>query len=272
MRERDTHPITPSPFFTHNHTPHTTHIKHQIETMTEQSTALSEACMNNSVSDAVKILSDTPALISEPLNWKDSDGKELTTPAIFIAVDYGHVDLVKQLLQFFKGDISIDKLKSGSGDYNALGWASWVGNFDIVKMLVEDADATVDDEALELSRESDNPKVTEYLLENIDLYSSLDGDADEIMNKACREGDIAMVQRMLNFGYSLEQCAQGPMFIAMKCGHMDIVALFRESGVQFDLDLGGDNSNIEKFKAMAEEMKGDDEDNSLAEDGDKEKE
>lgn len=239
-------------------------------TMTEQASALSEACTSNSISEAIKILSDAPALMSEPLVWKDSDGKELTTPAIFIAVDYGHVELVKEMIQFFKDDVSIDKLKSGSGDYNALGWASWVGNFDIVKLLVE-ADATVDDEALELSRESDNPKVTEYLLEHIDLYSNLDGDADEIMNKACREGDIAMVRRMMNFGYSLEQCSQGPLFIAMKCGHMDIVTLFREAGVQIDLDMSGNTSNVDKFNAMAEEMGEEEDGNSLTE-GDKKRE
>jgi ankyrin repeat protein len=216
-------------------------------------TALSKACTSNSISEVIKILSETPALINEPLSWNDSDGKELTTPAIFIAIDYGHVDLVNEMLQFFKSGTSIDKLKSGSGDYNALGWASWVGNLKIVKLLVEEADATVDDEALELSRESGNPEVTKYLLENIDLYSNLDGDADAIMSKACREGDIKMVQRMLNFGYSPEQCAEGPLFIAMKCGHMDIVTLFREVGVEMNLELGGHN-NAEKFKAMAEEF------------------
>jgi hypothetical protein len=105
--------------------------------------------------------------------------------------------------------------------------------------------------------------VTKYLLENIDLYSNLDGDADAIMDKACREGDIAMVRRMLNFGYSPEQCAQGPLFIAMKCGHMDIVSLFREVGVEINLDLGGDNS-AEKFRAMAEELKEVADENSLA--------
>ena len=105
--------------------------------MTDQNTALSFACINNSITEALSILSSNPSLISEPLTWADSDGKELTTPAIFIAIDYGHLELVKKILQFFNGDASIDKLKSGSGDYNALGWASWVGNFDIVRMLVE---------------------------------------------------------------------------------------------------------------------------------------
>lgn len=131
-------------------------------------------------------------------------------------------------------------------------------------MLVEEADAAVDDEALELSRESDNSDVTQYLLKHIDLYSELDGDADDIMIKACREGDIAMVKRMLNFGYSLEQVAQGPFFIALKCGQMDIVTLFREMGVEIDLNMGEDD--VDRFKAIAEELKEEDEDNSLAED------
>ena len=236
--------------------------------MSEQTAALSEACINNSIPEAISILSSNPSLINDPLKWSDSDGKVLTTPAIFIAIDYGYVDLAKEMLQFFKnGDI--DKIKSGDGDYNALGWASWVGNLDIVKLLVE-ADATLDDEALELSRESNHTQVTEYLLKHIDLYSNLDGDPDAIMNMACREGDIDMVKRMINFGYSLEQCAQGPMFIAMKCGHMDIVTLFREIGVNIDLDMGGEGAD--KFKTVAEELKEDSEENSLTEEAEKKSE
>lgn len=238
--------------------------------MTDQTTlALTTACTNNSVSEVVSILSSNPSLFTQPLSWKDSDGKELTTPAIFIAVDYGHTELVKEMLNFFHDDTTIDTLNSGYGEYNALGWASWVGSFDIVKILVE-AGATVDDEALELSRESNNAEVTEYLLKYIDLYSSCDGDPDAIMNKACREGDIAMVRRMLNFGYGVEQCSQGPLFIAMKCGHLDIVNLFREIGVEFDLDMGGEG--VDKFKAMAEELNEEKEDNSLADDDEKEAE
>lgn len=139
-----------------------------------------------------------------------------------------------------------------------------VGNLEIVKLLVEEADAAIDNEALELSRESDNSDVTQYLLKHIDLYSDLDGDADDIMVTACREGDIDMVRRMLNFGYSLEQVAQGPFFMALKCGQMEIVTLFREMGVEIDLNMG--DNDADKFKAIAEELKEEDEDNSLAED------
>eukprot|EP00956_Cyclotella_meneghiniana_P043432 scaffold269980_cov166-Cyclotella_meneghiniana.AAC.1 len=84
------------------------------------------------------------------------------------------------------------------------------------------------------------------------------------MVKACREGDIDMVRRMLNFGYSLEQVAQGPFFMALKCGQIEIVTLFREMGVEIDLNMG--DNDADKFKAIAEELKEEDEDNSLAED------
>lgn len=105
--------------------------------MPEQSTVLAKACTNNSVSQAVSILSSSPALITEPVTWSDSDGQELSTPPIFIAIDYGHADLVKEMLQFFNDDVSIDTLKSGSGDYNALGWASWVSKTILVPRIVQ---------------------------------------------------------------------------------------------------------------------------------------
>lgn len=100
-------------------------------------TSLSEACASNSITTAVSILSSSPTLINEALTWTDSDGKELVTPAIFIAIDYGHVQLVREILQFLHGDVNIDTLKSGTGDYTALSWASWAGKLEIVKLLVE---------------------------------------------------------------------------------------------------------------------------------------
>ena len=278
----------------------------------EQATALSTACTTNSIPIAISILSTNPELISEPLTWSDSAGQELNTPAIFIAIDYGHVELVKEMLQFMKG--SVDTLKSGSGDYNALGWASWAGHLDIVKLLIEgeidvrnvstslarnllilkyygfelnhqhlfaksthfntkEAGAKVDEEALELSRESKHAAVTEYLLQhNIDLYSGLDGDADAIMEKACREGDLNMVRKLLDEGYEIEKCSLGPFYMAVKCGRVDVVQLFRERGVGIDLDMSGDQG-VDKFKAIAEEMNAEGEDdNSLAEEEGGEKE
>ena len=88
------------------------------------------------------------------------------------------------------------------------------------------------------------------------------------MNKACREGDINMVKRLLNFGYSLEQCAQGPMFIALKCGHLDIITLFREIGVEIDLNVDG-NGGAEKFNPIAEELNKEADEINLTDEGKK---
>lgn len=84
---------------------------------------LAQACMAGAFETAAELLSEDKDLISAPLGWFDSDGDELTTPPIFICVDYGHVDAVAALLPLHEG--ILDTLKSGSGDYSALSWASW---------------------------------------------------------------------------------------------------------------------------------------------------
>lgn len=118
------------------------------------------------------------------------------------------------------------------------------GNLDIVKLLVEKGGAKVEEEALSLAREHDHSEVAEYLLDKVDLYSSLEGDNDAIMEKACREGDLGMVKKMLEEeGCNLDKwkdeegkfLAFSPIHLAAKNGHLDLIQYFAEQGIQVDL-------------------------------------
>lgn len=82
-----------------------------------------QSCTAGEISTAIELLSENSELCKERLNWFDSDGQELNTPPIFIAIDYGHLDLVTKLLPLYKD--MINTIKDGDGDYTALSWASW---------------------------------------------------------------------------------------------------------------------------------------------------
>ena len=90
---------------------------------------IAQACTAGDISTAIDLLSKNNELIEERLTWFDSDGQELNTPCIFIAIDYGHLELVTKLLPLHKG--IIDTLKEGDGDYTALSWASWTVSADL---------------------------------------------------------------------------------------------------------------------------------------------
>ena len=128
------------------------------------------------------------------------------------------------------------------------------GHLEIVKILIEKGMATADEEALSLAREDGHNEVAEYLLKHIDLYANLKGDSDGIMEKACREGDIIMVRKLLeeeNYDVAKWKDEDGkylafsPMYQAYKNGHMDIVQLFAEKGVQVDLDVAAPDMTAE---------------------------
>jgi hypothetical protein len=94
-----------------------------------------------------------------------------------------------------------------------------------------------------LAREYDHYEVAEYLLERIDLYSGLEGDSDAIMEKACREGDLEMVRKLLDVeNYNIdkwkdedERClALSPLHLAVKNCHVNLIQLFAERGVQVE--------------------------------------
>ena len=114
---------------------------------------------------------------------------------------------------------------------------------EIVKLLVEKGGATVEEEALQLARDDDHHEVSEYLLKHVDLYSNLKGDEDGIMEKACREGDANMVRKMLeedNYDIGKWKDESGkflafsPMYLAVKNGHIEVINLFAEMGVNMD--------------------------------------
>lgn len=216
----------------------TIHVTLTGQALTKETIA--QACSTGSIPTAVDLLSENNELCSASLSWFDSDGQELSTPPIFICIDYGHSELVAKLLPLHK-DI-LNTLKDGDGDYSPLQWASWTGALDIVKILLKGG-AKADEEALSLAREYGHNTVVEHLLNHVDLYSGLEGDTDAIMEKACREGDSDMVGKLLEDSYNIEKwkdedgkyLAFSPMYLAVKNGHLDVVQLFAEKGVQMNL-------------------------------------
>lgn len=210
------------------------------------SVALSEACIAGSIDQALDLIEgaeSAEAICGTPVPWTDSDGKEFSSPPIFVAIDYGHLELVEALLPFHRPNL-IDTLTDGDGEYTALSWASFAGHLDIVKLLVEDGKATVNDEPVSLAREYEHWEIAEYLAQRADLYSELGGDLDAIMDKACREGDGAKVKQILEEeDYDISKwkdeegkyLALSPMYMAVKFGHYDVIQIFAGLGIQVDL-------------------------------------
>ena len=101
-----------------------------------------QACTSNSISTVLTLLSqhdddDTTLLLNEPMSWFDSDGMEQITPPLFIAIDYGHVDLVREMVTLLynknanseehhhdEDDNVLNRLLGGDGEYTPLQWAS----------------------------------------------------------------------------------------------------------------------------------------------------
>ena len=89
-----------------------------------------EACISNSISTVIDILSHNKELCTEQLSWYDSSSKEgdemMNTPLIFICIDYEHVELIKKLLQLYYSADVLNTLVGGDGEYTALQWASYM--------------------------------------------------------------------------------------------------------------------------------------------------
>ena len=224
------------------------------------------------------------------VEWKDSEGKDLVSPSpLYAAVDYGRVDVVRLFLEKWRnmalesglggnsgGADSLVEMKDENG-YTLLHWASFGGQLEVAKVLVENFGATVDREAVDLAKESGHADVASFLFERADLYSDLEKKGDEdndgsgehsettgvhaVMLRACRIGDLPKVQKLIDDGYDYEHWRKkggngdegvpnaeegggkkeyqdySPVWIAIRCGHVDIVRAFQEAGVEVDLNV-----------------------------------
>lgn len=226
---------------------------------------LVNAITTNSIDEAISILNnDKNMLLTQPLKWVDSDGQELCSPAIFIAIDYKLEELVSMMLSLYdtptksNNDNNDNKtsattlintlLSEGERGYTPLQWASWMGSYEIVQLLIEVGGAHVDEEAVSLSRENDHHQIATYLLQqqHVDIYSNIDvTDLNSIMDKACRNGDTVKVRQLLDDEqYDLDQWKDGegrylalsPMYMAVKFGHYDVVQLFTDRGSVDDME------------------------------------
>jgi len=243
-------------------------------------TNLAEACQAGDVPRMLSLLQKgdgdggngendvSDLLVRGPIRWTDSDGKEFVTPPIFIAVDYGHLDAAKALLDYRHSTAACDDIADENG-YAPIHWASWDGNLEMVKLLLERGNARVDQEAVDLAKEYGHSEVATFLSErllglgddNDLLYSDIDpSDVDAIMLKASRVGDVRKVQQLIDEGYDFKRWKEeevggggerdassaaaetmtykqySPMFVALKNGHVDVLQKFIEAGVEIELD------------------------------------
>ena len=88
-----------------------------------------QACISNSISTVIDILSNNKELCTEQLSWYDSSGEGdemMNTPLIFICIDYRHVELTEKLLQLHYSADMLNTLVGGDGEYTSLQWASYM--------------------------------------------------------------------------------------------------------------------------------------------------
>jgi len=89
-----------------------------------------EACISNSISTVIDILSHNKELCTEQLSWYDSSSGEgderMNTPLIFICIDYQHVGMIEKILTLYYSADILNTLVGGDGKYTALQWASYM--------------------------------------------------------------------------------------------------------------------------------------------------
>ena len=89
-----------------------------------------QACISNSISTVIDILSHNKELCTEQLSWYDSSSKEgdemMNTPLIFICIDYQHVGMIEKILTLYYSADMLNTLVGGDGEYTALQWASYM--------------------------------------------------------------------------------------------------------------------------------------------------
>lgn len=109
-----------------------------------------------------------------------------------------------------------------------------------MKILVEEGGLTVNEDAMILAREEGHNEVADYLQKHVDYYAGLEGNADAIMEKACREGDLNKIQHLVEVDkYNIEKwmnedglcVALAPMYSAVRNGHVNVIQFFVEKGM-----------------------------------------
>jgi hypothetical protein len=112
-----------------------------------------------------------------------------------------------------------------------------------VRILVEEGGAKVTENAMVLARDEGHSTVVDYLQQHVDWYAGLEGDADAMMEKACREGDLEKVRQLVDVeNYNIEQwkgedgtCIDlAPMYSAVRNGHVELIHYFGEKGMQLN--------------------------------------
>ncbi|GAX11582.1 hypothetical protein FisN_1Lh056 [Fistulifera solaris] len=214
-------------------------------TTQEHQLAMAKACVSGDL-DAVNDLLKNGYDFRIPITWNDKDGKECKNAPIFIAVDFGYSDMVRTFIDHGWGMNEQD-----DSEYTALDWAGWTGQLDLVKSLVE-LGASPGQDGLDLAREGGHKDVVEFLMQNMDLYKHLEGDEDEIMMKATREGDLDKVKELLEKGYDLDKWkdesgnyqAYSPISVAYRTGNMKIMQVFMENGMEVEYNFR-DNEQVE---------------------------
>ena len=216
-----------------------------------------------------------PVDLRQAIGWADNDGAELESPPIFVCIDYGHTECVSRLL-----DSGASPNLQDANDYTPAQWAAWKGYVDILRLLI-DRGASIDQQTLDLAQEEDGtatPDVMGLIRQHMDPYADLNGDEDEIMMKACREGDAQKVKAMLAEGYDYNKWKAedgkyqffSPMNMAVKRGHIEIVQLFMEEGVHVEIgemeatpegpptvEAPSEQNTQEEFQEMAKKMAAD---------------
>lgn len=200
---------------------------------------------------------DSRVDLTKSIAWTDSDGAEWQSPPIFVGIDYGHTECVMVLL-----DAGASPNLQDANDYTPAQWAAWKGFVEILRLLIERG-ARIDQQTLDLAQEEGGgatPEVMNLIRQHMDPYADLNGDKDEIMMKACREGDTQKVKSMLADGYDYSKWKAedgkyqffSPMNMAVKRGHIEIIQLFMEEGVQVQLGEG-ETTGIESISTSTEE-------------------
>lgn len=201
---------------------------------------LSEICMKGDETALKEFLSSPSTKdLKSTVEWTDQDGDTLSSPPIFVCIDYGHSSLVQLLLD---ADSTLVNSKDDN-DYTPAQWAGWKRRVEVLKLLI-DRGAVIDQDTLDLAQDegSGDPEIMELIRCHMDPYAALEGDEDEIMMKACREGDAKKVQEMLDSGYDYNKWKVedekyqffSPMNVAVKKGQIEIVQIFLDLGVRVD--------------------------------------